>query len=105
MAQWHYDAPGGSSGVLMPSSSAMLPPSATHAAVAWAGVATMLAAVAVLNFWPPFEQIAYLALIVMGCTALGIFLPDLLWQKVQRRALAPMPDPATGRAWRSSASA
>jgi protein-S-isoprenylcysteine O-methyltransferase Ste14 len=69
----------------------MLPPSATHAAVAWAGVATMLAAVAVLNFWPPFDQIAYLALVVMGCTALGIFLPDLLWQKVQRRVLAATP--------------
>ena len=75
----------------MPSSSAQLPPSATHAAVAWAGVATMLAAVTVLNFWPPFEQIAYLALVVMGCTAVGIFLPDLLWQKVQRRVLAATP--------------
>ena len=51
----------------------------------------MLPAVAVLNFWPPFDQIAYLALVVMGCTALGIFLPDLLWQKVQRRALAATP--------------
>ena len=27
--------------------------------------------VAVINFWPPFEQIAYLALVVMGCAALG----------------------------------
>ena len=61
--------------------------------VAWAGVATMLAAVAVLNFWPPFEQIAYLALVVMGCAALGIFVPDLLWQKVQRRVLARQPAP------------
>ena len=75
----------------MPSSSAKLPPSATNAAVAWAGVAAMLAAVAVLNFWPPFDQIAYLALIVMGCTAVGIFLPDLLWQKVQRRVLTATP--------------
>src|ERR1700689_863083 len=71
-----------------------LPPWATHAAVAWCGVAAMLAAVAVLNFWPPFEQIAYLALIVMGCSALGIFVPDLLWQKVQRRVLRAAP--ATG---------
>ena len=74
---------------MKPSSGATLPPSATHAGVAWAGVVTMLAAVALLNFWPPFDQIAYLALIVMGCAALGIFVPDLLWQKVQRRALAP----------------
>src|ERR1700681_458521 len=29
----------------------------------------------------------------MGCDALGIFLLDLLWQNVQRRALAPMPGP------------
>jgi protein-S-isoprenylcysteine O-methyltransferase Ste14 len=71
-----------------------LPSSATHAGVAWCGVATMLAAVTVVNFWPPFEQIAYLALVVMGCAALGIFVPDLLWQKVQRRALAPQPGPA-----------
>jgi protein-S-isoprenylcysteine O-methyltransferase Ste14 len=74
----------------MPSTSAKLPTSATHAAVAWTGVATMLAAVTVLNFWPPFEQIANLALLVMGCTAIGIFVPDLLWQKVQRRALTPV---------------
>ena len=73
------------------SSSAPLPPSATHAAVAWAGVASMLAGVALLNFWQPFDQIAYLALFVMGCSALGIFLPDLLWQKVQRRALTATP--------------
>src|ERR1700733_3126979 len=79
---------------MKPEPAAPLPPSATHAAVAWSGVATMLVAVAVLNFWPPFEQIAYLALVVMGCAALGIFVPDLLWQKVQRRALAPMPGPA-----------
>ena len=72
-----------------------LPPSATHAAVGWSGVAAMLAAVTVLNFWPPFEQIAYLALLVMGCAALGIFVPDLLWQKVQRRALTPRPGRAS----------
>jgi protein-S-isoprenylcysteine O-methyltransferase Ste14 len=76
---------------MKPSPSAVLPPSATHAAVAWAGVLSMLAAVAMLNFWPPFDHIAYLALIVMGCSALGIFLPDLLWQKVQRRVLAATP--------------
>jgi protein-S-isoprenylcysteine O-methyltransferase Ste14 len=70
---------------------ASLPRSATHAAVAWSGVAAMLAGVAVLNFWAPFDQIAYLALIVIGCAALGIFLPDLLWQKVQLRSLVAAP--------------
>jgi hypothetical protein len=66
---------------------AVLPQSATHAAVAWCGVLTMLGTCTVLNFWAPFKDIEYLALIVMACTALGIFIPDLLWQKVQRRTL------------------
>jgi protein-S-isoprenylcysteine O-methyltransferase Ste14 len=68
-----------------------LPESATHAAVAWCGVITMLATCAVINFWMPFKESAYLALIVMACTALGIFIPDLWWQKVQRRTLLPNP--------------
>ena len=53
----------------------------------------MLAGVTLLNFWPPFDHIAYQALIVIGCAALGIFLPDLLWQKVQRRSLLAAPGP------------
>src|SRR5580658_10332597 len=64
-----------------------LPQSATHAVVAWIGVSCMLAACGVLNFWSPYKQIQYQALIVMTCTALGIFVPDLLWQKVYRRTL------------------
>jgi protein-S-isoprenylcysteine O-methyltransferase Ste14 len=70
-----------------------LPRSATHAVVAWIGVISMLGACALLNFWSPFQQyspierIAYEALFAMACTALGIFIPDLLWQKVQRRTL------------------
>ncbi|MGH8231812.1 MAG: isoprenylcysteine carboxylmethyltransferase family protein [Steroidobacteraceae bacterium] len=67
------------------------PTSATHAVVAWIGTVSMLASVVVLNFWPPFQQVAYLALIVMGCTALGVFIPDLLWQRVQRRVLTAAP--------------
>jgi protein-S-isoprenylcysteine O-methyltransferase Ste14 len=63
------------------------PPSATHAAVSWCGVGAMLAGVTLLNFWPPFKRIEYLALIVMACSALGVFIPDLLWQRVQRRVL------------------
>jgi protein-S-isoprenylcysteine O-methyltransferase Ste14 len=63
------------------------PASATHAAVAWSGVTCMLLAVTALNFWAPVHQIAYLALIVMAATALGVFVPDLLWQRVQQRAL------------------
>jgi protein-S-isoprenylcysteine O-methyltransferase Ste14 len=68
----------------------VLPKSATHATVAWCGVIAMLGACTALNFLPPFKEIAYLALLVMACSALGIFIPDLLWQKVQRRTLLPL---------------
>jgi protein-S-isoprenylcysteine O-methyltransferase Ste14 len=63
------------------------PASATHAAVAWSGVTCLLLAVTALNFWPPTHKIAGLALIIMAATAVGVFVPDLLWQKVQRRML------------------
>jgi protein-S-isoprenylcysteine O-methyltransferase Ste14 len=75
----------------MPSSAATLPPSATHPAVSWAGVAGMLAAVTALNFWPPFQHIAYLGLVVIACNALAVFVPDVLWQRVQRRMLSAAP--------------
>ena len=65
------------------------PPSATHAGVAWSGAAAMLSGVAVLYFGSPAHHIAHLALIVMACAAVGVFVPDLLWQKVQRRTLVP----------------
>jgi Isoprenylcysteine carboxyl methyltransferase (ICMT) family len=55
------------------------------------GAAAMLAAVSVLNFWRPFSKIEYLALIVMGAHTLGVFLPDLLWQKVCWRTLSRSP--------------
>jgi protein-S-isoprenylcysteine O-methyltransferase Ste14 len=64
-----------------------LPPSATSGVVAWSGVGAMLLAVTILNFYAPSKQISHLALIVMAAAAAGIFVPDLLWQKVQRRAL------------------
>jgi isoprenylcysteine carboxyl methyltransferase (ICMT) family protein YpbQ len=64
-----------------------LPTSATNAAVAWSGVIALLATITVLNFWQPFRDIAHLALITMACTAIGVFVPDLLWQRIYRRAL------------------
>jgi hypothetical protein len=63
------------------------PTSATHACVAWSGAASMLLGVIVIEFRPPVHEIAYLALIVMACAAIGVFVPDLLWQKVHRRTL------------------
>ncbi len=66
------------------------PPSATHAAVAWSGVLALLLAVSALNFWGGTHDIAVLALLVMAASAAGIFLPDLLWQRVARRTLGPV---------------
>lgn len=51
----------------------------------------MLLAVTVLNLYSPVHDIAYQALIVMGCSALGVFVPDLLWQRVYRRTLQAVP--------------
>jgi len=60
--------------------------------VAWSGAIAMLASVTAINFWAPAYDIAHIALIVMACTALGVFVPDLLWQRVDRRVLgAPRP--------------
>ncbi|HXN10103.1 MAG TPA: hypothetical protein VN859_02615, partial [Steroidobacteraceae bacterium] len=77
-----------------------LPESATHAGVAWCGVVTMLFGVTALNFWSPWKDIAYIALTVMACTALGIFVPDLLWRHIYRRALvAPAATQHAGPRW------
>lgn len=70
------------------------PPSATHAGVAWCGLVALLVAVGACNFLRPLPHIALLALLVMAAAALGVFLPDLLWQRVQRRALAPRVAPS-----------
>lgn len=63
------------------------PASATHWLVAWSGVVSLLLAVTLLNFLPLWTQVPYQALFVMAATALGVFAPDLLWQKVHRRML------------------
>ncbi|HEY8051213.1 MAG TPA: isoprenylcysteine carboxylmethyltransferase family protein [Steroidobacteraceae bacterium] len=76
-------------------SPATLPRSATHAVTAWACVASTVAAIALLTYWPLFEQPAYQALVVMAASALGAFLPDMLWQKVFRRALSAEPHAAS----------
>jgi len=61
----------------------------------------MLLGVSVMNFWSPWKDIAYIALTVMACTALGIFVPDLLWQHIYRRSLvAPaLAGPASVSRW------
>jgi len=72
------------------------PPSATHAGVAWCGLLAMVATVIAWNFAQPLPDIVPVALSVMAATALGVFIPDLAWQRVQRRALAPGPGPGNG---------
>ena len=65
------------------------PPSATHAGVAWCGLLAMVATVIAWNFVQPLPDIVPVALSVMAASALGVYVPDLAWQRVQRRALAP----------------
>jgi protein-S-isoprenylcysteine O-methyltransferase Ste14 len=79
-----------------PAARAVRPPSATNGWVALSGLGSLLLGVAILNQWPPSCDIAYQALLVMGCAALGILVPDLLVVKVQRRSLR---DPATCGNW------
>jgi len=63
------------------------PRSATHALTAATGLAAFLLAVAVLRTWMPFgDRIVYSALFVIGVTAAAIFLVDLGWHGVHRRA-------------------
>jgi hypothetical protein len=69
-----------------------LPASAIHPVRAWTCLGAMLGTLSVLNFWPPFHHVAYLGLIAGA--ALGAFLPDLQWQKVQRRVRLAAARPA-----------
>lgn len=65
------------------------PASATHGVVAWSGFLGLFAGTYLMWWFQPFEDIAYSALAVMACTTLGVYLPDLLWQRVYRRSLSP----------------
>lgn len=62
------------------------PASATRGAVAAAGLAGFVLAVAIVDLARPFgDNIVASALLVMGSTAAALFLVDVLWQKVHRR--------------------
>lgn len=62
------------------------PPSATHGAVAAAGLGAFLLALGVLRAYHPFgADIVSSALFLMGVTAGAIFLLDLGWRRVHRR--------------------
>jgi protein-S-isoprenylcysteine O-methyltransferase Ste14 len=70
------------------------PVSATHGLVAASGVLAMIVGICLLRQFQPFDNIALSALVLVGSAALGVFVPDLLWQKVHRRALLALPQPA-----------
>lgn len=74
------------------------PPSATHGVVGLCGLLALVVSIFAVRWHRPFDQIAYVALVVMAGNALGVFLPDLLWQKVHRRTLG---DARTGDLGRS----
>ncbi len=52
-------------------------------------MACMLLGVGAIWVWSPFRDIAHRALFVMAFTAVGVFVPDLFWQHIYRRALVP----------------
>lgn len=71
-----------------------LPPSATHPLVVLGGVAGWAGAILLLRLHPLVDPTAN-ALCLMTGIALGFYLPDLLWQKIYRRALRTGPPAAT----------
>jgi protein-S-isoprenylcysteine O-methyltransferase Ste14 len=63
------------------------PVSATHGAVAAAGLAAFFVALAGIYHWRPFgNNLVDSALLLLGVTAGALLLADLGWQKVYRRA-------------------
>ncbi|MGE3623383.1 MAG: isoprenylcysteine carboxylmethyltransferase family protein [Bdellovibrionales bacterium] len=61
------------------------PVTATSPFVAACGVGAFLAAIIALKVFHPPYHIAYLALFVMAVTALGVFIPDVLINKIHLR--------------------
>lgn len=73
--------------IARPSVTVSCPDSATHWVTALAGLLGFVASVALLKTFQPFgDKIVFSAMLVMGCTAAAIFLVDIVWQKVHRRA-------------------
>jgi len=70
------------------------PVSATHGLVAASGLLGMIVGICLLRQFKPFENIALAALAIVGSAAIGVFVPDLLWQKVHRRSLSALPQTA-----------
>ncbi|MBK6974162.1 MAG: hypothetical protein IPH26_14870 [Sterolibacteriaceae bacterium] len=56
--------------------------------MALAGVSAFLAGTVLLYHLLPFETVAHDAILLIGLVTIGIFVPDLFWQKVWRNASA-----------------
>lgn len=73
------------------------PKSKTHPLVALSGLAAFLAGTILIYYMRPFEAVAHDAMLLIGCVAVGVFLPDLFWQKVWRNPSAGLTrSPANG---------
>lgn len=78
------------------------PQSATHAAVAFSGLLGFLIGIFLMRYYRPFDEIAYSCMFVMGAIAVGIFLPDLLWQRVYARPSAGLRRVRPAPSWNRS---
>ncbi|WP_424194242.1 isoprenylcysteine carboxylmethyltransferase family protein [Ampullimonas aquatilis] len=61
------------------------PNSATHPLVASSGLLGFVLSFAIVRCLPPFTEVVYNAMFMMLMTAVGVFVPDLLWQKIYLR--------------------
>ena len=82
---------------------AKLPVSATHPAVAASMLGAFLAGAFLLWRFHPFANQVYAAMALMGLTALGVYLPDLLWRQAWRQPSATLtrqpPQGSWSRTW------
>ena len=73
-----------------PSDALSRPRSATSTLTSLSGLSAFLLALAVLKIWQPFDQVVFAMLTVMVSTAIGVFAPDILVNRIHRLALSPM---------------
>lgn len=64
------------------------PVSKTHPAVALAGLVMFLVGTLLIYWLRPFEKVAHDAILLIAVVALGVFVPDLFWQRVWRNSSA-----------------
>lgn len=74
---------------LVPSDVMIRPTSATSPLTTFSGFSAFLLALVALKIWEPFDQVVFAMLSVMVATAVGVFLPDILINRLHRLALSP----------------